>query len=61
MTVRPDMNPLAEDLGCAPNPAQRMVEIDRDTFEDLQGLARRTHTSVKVVINSALNAWLGKV
>lgn len=59
--IRPDMEDLAKDLGCAPNPAQRTVEIDRDTYEQLQGLARRTHTSVKVVVNSALNAWLGKV
>lgn len=59
--IRPDMVPLAKDLGCAPNPAQRMVEIDRDTFEEFMALAKRGHCSVKVAINSALNSWLGKV
>lgn len=59
--IRPDMKPLAEELGVAPNPAQRMIEIDRDTFEEFQALAKRGHCSVKVAINSALNAWLGKV
>lgn len=61
MTIRPDMEPLARDLGCAPNPAQRMVEIDRDTFEEFQALAKRGHCSVKVAINSALAQWLGRV
>lgn len=59
--IRHDMEDLAKDLGCAPNAAQRLVEIDRDTFEEFQALAKRGHCSVKVAINSALNAWLGKV
>jgi hypothetical protein len=60
MTVRPDMEPLANDLGCAPNPAQRMVEIDRNTFDEFQAIAKRTHTSVRAAINSALSQWLGR-
>jgi hypothetical protein len=57
--IRRDMLPLAKELGVAPCAAQRMVEIDRDSFEQCQALAKRSHTSVKVIINSALHAWLG--
>lgn len=57
--IRKDMIPLANELGCAPNAAQRMVEIDRDSYEECQAMAKRQHTSVKVIVNSALHAWLG--
>jgi ATP-dependent Zn protease len=52
------MEPLANDLGCAPNPEQRMVEIDRNTFEEFQNIAKCTNTNVKTVINTALIQWL---
>ena len=61
MSIRPDMEDLASEIGAAMEAAPRMVEIDRDTFEEFQALAKRGHCSVKVAINSVLNAWLGKV
>lgn len=61
MTIRPDMEPLAKDLGCAPNPAQRMVDIERSVFEEFQSIAKRTHCSPQTAINAALAEWLGRV
>lgn len=58
--IRKDMLPLAKELGCAPCAKHRLIEIDRDIFEEFQGLAKRTHCSVKVAVNGALSQWLGR-
>jgi len=61
MSIRPDFEDMAKDLGCAPNPAMRTVEIERSVFEEFQALAKRTHCSVETAINAALAEWLGRV
>ena len=40
---------------------QRMVEINPDIFEELAPIAKRERTSVRVVVNELLAAWLGRV
>lgn len=60
MSIRPDMEDLASEIGVAMEAAPRMVEIDRETFEEFMALAKRGHCSVKVAINSALAQWLGR-
>lgn len=59
--TEPGGNMTEQEKPCAPAAAQRLIEIERSTFEELQALAKRTHTSMPVMINSALNAWLGKI
>lgn len=61
MSVRPDFEDMANNLGCAPNAAMRTVEIARDVFEEFQALAKRTHCSPETAINAALAEWLGRV
>jgi hypothetical protein len=57
--IRKDMLPLPDELGCAPCAKHRVVEIDRETFEEFQALAKRRYTSVKKEINLALKQWRG--
>lgn len=61
MSLHPDFEDMANNPGCAPNEAMRMVHIARDVFEDFQSIARRTHCSVETAINAALAEWLGRV
>lgn len=61
MSIRPDFEDMAKDLGCAPNEAMRTVTIERGSFEEFQVIAKRTHCSVETAINAALHEWLGKV
>ncbi len=60
MSIRPDFEDTAQNLGCAPNEAMRQVHIARDVFEEFQAIAKRTHCSVETAINAALAEWLGR-
>ncbi len=61
MSIRPDFQDMAANLGCAPNAAMRTIEIERSAFEELQAIAKREHCSVRNVVNEAINQWLGRV
>ena len=59
--IRKDMFPLAKELGCTPNPAQRLVEIDQDLWDEIFAIEKRRNPvpNMKAVVNSILAAWLG--
>lgn len=59
--IRPDMEDLAKDLGCAPTPAQRTVEINDDNARELMRLAKKESTSLQVLVNEILACWLMRV
>lgn len=60
MTVRPDMQPLADQLG-AREPAPHAVPIKHSIFNAFLIIARKKNDGapVSVLINDALRQWLG--
>lgn len=56
MTVRPDMQPLADRLR---EPAPHAVPISHDVFTRCKAIADSDGVSVRVVINEGLREWLG--
>lgn len=61
--IRPDMEDLAEDLGCseAMELLRRTVVVPEDIWADYEALAKRTHCKTETAIIAALSEWLGRV
>lgn len=58
MTVRPDMQALADKLEPAPG---QTVRVPDDIWAEFEIYAKRTHCKTETAIVAALSAWLGRV